>query len=432
MTLQTRTLLMVTILLFAAVLATSAAITWTSRQAIIEQTEADGILIARLLARSAGFAEQVPRDVEAALGEQMIVEATIAAHLVSIAEEAGLDPQEINAHLQAITDQTALDEFWITDESGHAYLTNMTSVDFTFDPDPERQPQAHVFWPLLTGEQDQVVQEAHQREIDTEVFKYAGVSGIDHPRIVQVGYHATFLARLTETVGITRLVQELLADHNVDAIGIVDSDLVVLAYSSVPGLDISLSQNIGDKDKAYLQRVVREARTLSYQDGSILKVMVPITNAQGDITGATLVHLSMDRAQAALRHELLLATIVAAVVLVVGLLASMVLARRVTEPVARLTAAAAAIEAEAFDPDCLSDVAQRQDEIGRLAHVFQHMAREVYKREQYLKQQVKELRVEIDQTKRAHQVAEITETEYFQELQKKVKDLRSRVETGEK
>ncbi|MDH4207901.1 MAG: response regulator, partial [Anaerolineae bacterium] len=54
--------------------------------------------------------------------------------------------------------------------------------------------------------------------------------------------------------------------------------------------------------------------------------------------------------------------------------------------VARVTAAAAAVEAGEFEPESLADVAQRTDGLGQLARVFQSMAREVYAREQRLKQ----------------------------------------------
>lgn len=92
--------------------------------------------------------------------------------------------------------------------------------------------------------------------------------------------------------------------------------------------------------------------------------------------------------------------------------------------VARVTAAAAAIEAGEFDPEALAEVAARSDALGRLARVFQNMAREVYAREQRLKQQVQQLRIEVDEAKRARQVAEITETDYFQQLQQKARGLR--------
>jgi CheY-like chemotaxis protein len=89
-------------------------------------------------------------------------------------------------------------------------------------------------------------------------------------------------------------------------------------------------------------------------------------------------------------------------------------------------AAAAAVEAGEFDPETLARVATRRDELGRLARVFQRMAREVQAREQRLKQEVQQLRIEIDEAITARQVAEITETDYFQDLQRKADQLRIR------
>ena len=91
---------------------------------------------------------------------------------------------------------------------------------------------------------------------------------------------------------------------------------------------------------------------------------------------------------------------------------------------ARVTAAAAAVEAGVYTPESLDEVAQRTDQLGQLARVFQRMAREVYAREQRLIEQIQELRIEIDETRQARQVAEITETDYFQELRNKARGLR--------
>jgi hypothetical protein len=52
------------------------------------------------------------------------------------------------------------------------------------------------------------------------------------------------------------------------------------------------------------------------------------------------------------------------------------------------------------------------------------MATEVRARERHLKQEVHKLRIEIDEVRAARQVAEITETEYFQDLQRKASQLR--------
>ena len=140
------------------------------------------------------------RFVEDAIGDQMVLQARIAAHLVAVAERrpgGGLTPPEINREFEEIVrfarDQRGFDyEFWVTDEAGKVYLGSEGKA-FTFDPD---QPQAGAFVPLLgrSGERtDVVVQESQKREIDSYVFKYVGVSGVDRPRIVEVGYRTDTL-----------------------------------------------------------------------------------------------------------------------------------------------------------------------------------------------------------------------------------------------
>ncbi len=94
------------------------------------------------------------------------------------------------------------------------------------------------------------------------------------------------------------------------------------------------------------------------------------------------------------------------------------------EQVGYVTRAAGAVEAESFQAESLDGVAARGDSLGQLARVFQKMAREVHERENRLKQQVQELRIEIDEVKKARQVAEITETDYFRDLSEKAQRLR--------
>jgi two-component system cell cycle response regulator len=96
------------------------------------------------------------------------------------------------------------------------------------------------------------------------------------------------------------------------------------------------------------------------------------------------------------------------------------------EQVNHVIEAAAAVEEGTFECDSLNPVAERDDALGKLARVFQNMARQVYAREQRLRQQLQELRVEIDEVKKARQVAEITETEYFRDLCAKAQRLRQR------
>jgi DNA-binding response OmpR family regulator len=92
--------------------------------------------------------------------------------------------------------------------------------------------------------------------------------------------------------------------------------------------------------------------------------------------------------------------------------------------VARLTEAAVAVENATYDAASLSSVAARPDALGNLARVFQRMAHEVCAREDKLKQQVQELRIEIDQARQAKKVSEITDSDYFKTLRGQADSLR--------
>lgn len=101
------------------------------------------------------------------------------------------------------------------------------------------------------------------------------------------------------------------------------------------------------------------------------------------------------------------------------------------EQVNHVIKCAAAVESGTFECESLNPVAARVDALGQLARVFQNMVRQVYAREQSFRQQLQDLRVEIDEVKKEHQVAEITETEYFRELYAKVQRLRQQSKTNQ-
>jgi WD40 repeat protein/HAMP domain-containing protein len=111
-----------------------------------------------------------------------------------------------------------------------------------------------------------------------------------------------------------------------------------------------------------------------------------------------------------------------AAVLAVGVY---LVAYQISRPILAISDAAAAVEAETFQADSLTVIGQREDELGVLARVFKHMAEQVYAREQKLKQEVVELRIQIDESKRNQQVDEITQSDYFRDLQARAKSMRT-------
>jgi DNA-binding response OmpR family regulator len=101
------------------------------------------------------------------------------------------------------------------------------------------------------------------------------------------------------------------------------------------------------------------------------------------------------------------------------------------EQVSRVTDAAAALEEDRFDAAIISAVASRDDALGVLARSFSRMAGEVRAREERLRREVAELRIEIDEAKQAQRVAEITGSDYFQDLRGRAAELRRLVDADE-
>ncbi len=129
------------------------------------------------------------------------------------------------------------------------------------------------------------------------------------------------------------------------------------------------------------------------------------------------------------RSLLLLLAVFVGISVAILLLINFWLKPSVIRPVEEIAKVAELISQGSLDaPACvdqdLGHVAARGDEIGKLAHVFQRMCEEVYAREEKLRQEVRQLRIEIDQARQEKQVEEITGTDYFQDLQAKARDLR--------
>ncbi|MDX2216755.1 MAG: cache domain-containing protein [Oculatellaceae cyanobacterium bins.114] len=187
------------------------------------------------------------------------------------------------------------------------------------------------------------------------------------------------------------------------------------AYQTFQANNVSLTQlhsRFSDifRDPETGERYYISIAPLNHLDWSVGTV-IPESNYLGEIN----------------RNKTTLFFIVSGFIVVAAGTAMFLTDRFIARPVMNIAKAAADIEAEKFEINCLNQVAKQDDELGQLARVFQNMAREVYAREQRLKQTVQELRIEIDETKRKKQVNEIVESDFFQDLQAKARVARNRL-----
>jgi HAMP domain-containing protein len=161
--------------------------------------------------------------------------------------------------------------------------------------------------------------------------------------------------------------------------------------------------------------------------GNWVSAYAPVTNSKGEKVGALGVDFSAEyvsEVRGAIRSRVVIAFAIAYSILFIMVL---LISRTLTQPIITLTEAAERIGEGDYEHG-LPHLGRIRfpDEISTLREVFAIMVGKVHTREQALRRQVEELRIEIDEVKRKRQVDEIVETDFFQDLQAKARTMRSR------
>ena len=173
----------------------------------------------------------------------------------------------------------------------------------------------------------------------------------------------------------------------------------------------------------------RLLRRVGYTDayGSWVSAYAPVFSSDGSPAGAVGVDFEMAYVDE-VQNALLASTGRAFLITYAALMVLLVMASRLfTRPIVRLTALAARAGEGDYDVDFSTTSQTRwRDEIGVLSDVLSGMVDKVRVREQTLRKQVQELRIEIDEVKRKEQVSEIVDTDFFRDLQSKAASMRQR------
>jgi HAMP domain-containing protein len=161
--------------------------------------------------------------------------------------------------------------------------------------------------------------------------------------------------------------------------------------------------------------------------GRWVSAYAPVKNSKGEFIGAMGIDFEaayVDQVRATVIQDVAISFVISLLVLFLMVyFASGAIAR----PVIQLTRVAAQIGEGKYDVN-LSALTKSplNDEINVLAQVFEIMVGKVYQREQTLRRQVEELKIEIDEVKQRTEVGQIVETDFFRDLQVKVQEMRKR------
>lgn len=102
--------------------------------------------------------------------------------------------------LEEFANYVGIDEIYITDSDAVTVGSNLgAAYGWRFPDDPNAQ--AFVFRKLIDSKDGVVTQPIRSRDLDTQMFKFVGVSRTDEPGIVQVGYKAETITKYQVEIG---------------------------------------------------------------------------------------------------------------------------------------------------------------------------------------------------------------------------------------
>jgi HAMP domain-containing protein len=157
--------------------------------------------------------------------------------------------------------------------------------------------------------------------------------------------------------------------------------------------------------------------------GSWVTAYAPIRNSRGEIVGGMGVDFTADYVKE-IRSSVLQRVEISFVVISLAMfLLILWVTGSFTRPITQLTNIADRIGEGDYGHQ---DNRRVQDELSRMAYAFSTMVDKVRVRENSLRQEVRQLKIEIDETKRKTNVDDIVETDFFKDLQIKATVLRSR------
>jgi sigma-B regulation protein RsbU (phosphoserine phosphatase) len=395
MRLRARLVLMVGGSVAFGIIAVASVLTLLAWRSILAQAGLEGSAIARLLAQSATVSEQVVAEVGALLDREMAAHGLLASHLADVADMAGMSNRTLSQRLMEITARSSIGELWISDANG--YLRAGSAGDLNDSariatvagvPEPALDR-------LLTGTKFSEPLGIGRRQLGGTPMRYVGVRGVDRARAVLVGREQSYIAQLSQTLGVQRLLDSLQRNGTVEALWVFGPDGKVRA-SSHASRERTDETALSTREQGLVQNALSGMPTKAIMSGRWISVAAAMPDAYGVPIGVALARLSTAPLDSLLADYFRIGSAIALGALLIGIAMSVITGRRIAAPMMSIAGAASAVDARTFVPGSLSRVASRRDELGYLARTFEVMAEQVLAREEELERQVQQRTIELE------------------------------------
>ncbi|MEJ0016155.1 MAG: PP2C family protein-serine/threonine phosphatase [Acetobacteraceae bacterium] len=387
MRLRTRLVLMVGVSVSVGVVAVAAVLGFLAWRSILAQAEAEGLAIARLLAQSATVSEQVVAEVGALLDREMIAQGVLAGQLADAALQSGMGRASLGRLLAEIAARSSIGELWIADGEGRVRAGSADDADVAARVTEATGLPDAALAGLLAGTRFAEPLGIGRQPLGGMPMRYVGVRNSEQAPVVVVGREQAPLGRLSQTMGVQRLLDALVRDRTVAALWVFGPDGHTVA--STGGATPS------PRETQLVTSVLGGGPARAALSGGWIDVAAAMPDQYGVPAGVALARLSTVALDTLFASYLRAGGATALGVLLVGILLSVVMGRRIAAPMMRIADAAGAVDTRSFVPGALATVTARRDELGYLARTFEVMAEQVFAREEDLERQVRQRTAEL-------------------------------------
>ena len=368
-----------------AIISVAVALGLLARNTLIDQAENQARMVAGLIASEANRVGLISDEIDRVILSEHEAQAIAMAHLADV---LGDDDRALAVEIAEITANSVVDDVWVLDDKGMPSVRAIEGLGHAGADTALGEIDGPVLQTLLSGRRYSVSFRSVPKDGLELPLRYVGVRS-RQGRSVLVGSLANKTTGLRTTIGLAAALDSLAAQPGIQAIWVVDDSLKVTAAVAAGALRDAAQPAFGSSDKSLASRAVRGAAQ-SFLSDRALHVAAPILDRGGVATGVAVIHMPRDHLDELLGDYIDFGLAISLAAFLIGAVTATLSARRITRPVTALTQAAGEMDQGSFQPDSLDRYGERRDELGRLIHTFQTMAREVQARREHLEALVAE------------------------------------------
>ncbi len=368
-----------------AIISVAVALGLLARNTLIDQAENQARMVAGLIASEANRVGLISDEIDRVILSEHEAQAIAMAHLADV---LGDDDRALAVEIAEITANSVVDDVWVLDDKGMPSVRAIEGLGHAGADTALGEIDGPVLQTLLSGRRYSVSFRSVPKDGLELPLRYVGVRS-RQGRSVLVGSLANKTTGLRTTIGLAAALDSLAAQPGIQAIWVVDDSLKVTAAVAAGALRDAAQPAFGSSDKSLASRAVRGAAQ-SFLSDRALHVAAPILDRGGVATGVAVIHMPRDHLDELLGDYVDFGLAISLAAFLIGAVTATLSARRITRPVTALTQAAGEMDQGSFQPDSLDRYRERRDELGRLIHTFQTMAREVQARREHLEALVAE------------------------------------------